>query len=97
MKKSMVRRIGRVFLLSLCVGALTATTAYAAGDDPLAIVNNLSDFIFSIIKAVGIIILGWGVVYLFGKVILQCSRTMRYALSFPYHRESIFLSSVISA
>lgn len=26
------------------------------------IVNNLSDFIFSIIKAVGIIILGWGVV-----------------------------------
>ena len=61
MKKSMVRRVGRVFLLSLCVGTLTAT-AYAAGDDPLAIVNNLSDFIFSIIKAVGIIILGWGVV-----------------------------------
>lgn len=62
MKKSMVRRIGRVFLLGLCVGTLTAATAYAAGDDPLAIVNNLSDFIFSIIKAVGIIILGWGVV-----------------------------------
>ena len=62
MKKSMVRRVGRVFLLSLCVGTLTAAKAYAAGDDPLAIVNNLSDFIFSIIKAVGIIILGWGVV-----------------------------------
>ncbi len=62
MKKSMVRRVGRVFLLSLCVGTLTAATVYAAGDDPLAIVNNLSDFIFSIIKAVGIIILGWGVV-----------------------------------
>ena len=62
MKKSMVRRVGRVFLLSLCVGTLTAATAYAAGDDPLAIVNNLSDFVFSIIKAVGIIILGWGVV-----------------------------------
>ena len=62
MKKSMVRRGGRGFFLSLCVGTLTAATAYAAGDDPLAIVNNLSDFIFSIIKAVGIIILGWGVV-----------------------------------
>lgn len=62
MKKSMVRRVGRVFLLSLSVGTLTAATAYATGDDPLAIVNNLSDFIFSIIKAVGIIILGWGVV-----------------------------------
>ena len=27
-----------------------------------AIVNNLSDFIFSIIKALGVIILGWGIV-----------------------------------
>lgn len=36
-------------------------TAYADGD-PLTIVNNLSDFIFSCIKAIGIIILGWGVV-----------------------------------
>lgn len=38
------------------------TTAYAAGGDPLTIVNNLSDFIFSVIKAIGIIILGWGIV-----------------------------------
>lgn len=37
-------------------------TAYATGGDPLTIVNNLSDFIFSIIKAIGIIILGWGIV-----------------------------------
>ena len=41
---------------------LTATTAYATGGDPLTIVNNLSDFIFSVIKAIGIIILGWGIV-----------------------------------
>ena len=50
----------------MCAGALTAlcavTTAYATGDDPLTIVNNLSDFIFSVIKAIGIIILGWGIV-----------------------------------
>lgn len=50
----------------MCVGVLTAlcavTTAYATGDDPLTIVNNLSDFIFSVIKAIGIIILGWGIV-----------------------------------
>ena len=45
-------------MLSLCV----VTTAYATGGDPLAIVNNLSDFIFSVIKAIGIIILGWGIV-----------------------------------
>ena len=36
--------------------------AMAAGGDPLDIVNNLSDFIFSIIKALGVIILGWGIV-----------------------------------
>ena len=38
------------------------TPAYATGGDPLTIVNNLSDFIFSVIKAIGIIILGWGIV-----------------------------------
>ncbi len=49
-----------VLLLSLC--AVLTVPAFAAGSDPLAIVNNLSDFIFSIIKALGIIILGWGIV-----------------------------------
>lgn len=46
-------------VLSVC---LFAVPAYATGADPLTIVNNLSDFIFSCIKAIGIIILGWGVV-----------------------------------
>ena len=41
---------------------LVPTRAYATATDPLTIVNNLSDFIFAAIKAVGIIILGWGVV-----------------------------------
>ena len=45
-------------MLSLCA----VTVAYATGGDPLTIVNNLSDFIFSVIKAIGIIILGWGIV-----------------------------------
>ena len=40
---------------------MSATPALAASD-PLTIVNNLSDFIFSIIKALGVIILGWGIV-----------------------------------
>ena len=62
MKRSVMRRVSRTFLLSLCICMLTATTAYATGGDPLTIVNNLSDFIFSIIKAIGIIILGWGIV-----------------------------------
>ena len=56
----------KTIIRNVCVGVLTAlcavTTAYATGDDPLTIVNNLSDFIFSFIKAIGIIILGWGIV-----------------------------------
>lgn len=51
-----------VMLLILCA-ALTVP-ALAADSDPLTIVNNLSDFIFSCIKAVGVIILGWGIVQL---------------------------------
>lgn len=47
-----------VAVLCLC----SATPAMAAGSDLLDIVNNLSDFIFSIIKALGVIILGWGIV-----------------------------------
>ena len=39
-----------------------SVTASATGGDPLTIVNNLSTFIFSCIKAIGIIVLGWGVV-----------------------------------
>lgn len=38
------------------------TVPALAANDPLTIVNNLSDFIFSCIKALGVIILGWGVV-----------------------------------
>ena len=50
-----------VLLLAFCA-ALTVPAFAAGGSDPLTIVNNLSDFIFSIIKALGIIILGWGIV-----------------------------------
>ena len=42
--------------------SLLPVPAMAASGDPLSIVNNLSDFIFSIIKALGVIILGWGIV-----------------------------------
>ena len=51
-----------VLMLALC--AALACPALAADTDPLTIVNNLSDFIFSCIKAVGVIVLGWGIVQL---------------------------------
>ena len=45
--------------MSLVLGM--AVTAHAAGD-PITVVNNLSDFIFGLIRAVGLILLGWGIV-----------------------------------
>lgn len=50
-----------VLALALC-GVLACPALAAGGSDPLTIVNNMSDFIFSIIKALGVIILGWGIV-----------------------------------
>lgn len=47
-----------VLTVALCCCSMTA---YAA-DDPLSVVNNLSDFIFGLIRAVGMILLGFGVV-----------------------------------
>lgn len=40
---------------------LMATPAFAASD-PLTTINNLSDFVFSAIKAIGAILLGFGLV-----------------------------------
>lgn len=54
------RWLGIITTVILSVGLLTIPAL--ADTDPLTIVNNLSNFIFSCIKAVGIIILGWGVV-----------------------------------
>ena len=36
--------------------------AVLAPGDPITVVNNLSDFIFGLIRAVGLILLGWGIV-----------------------------------
>lgn len=38
------------------------TVPVCAVDDPLAVVNNLSDFIFGLIRAIGMILLGFGIV-----------------------------------
>ena len=60
------RRARRAYALFTClVVALSLTVMPAmAADDPLAVVNNLSDFIFSLIRAIGLILLGFGVLQL---------------------------------
>ena len=51
--------VAAVALMGCCT--MTAFAA-PAGGDPLTVINNLSDFIFGLIRAVGLILLGWGIV-----------------------------------
>lgn len=50
--------------LVLCVAFVMcmSVTAFAATNDPLTVINNLSDFIFGLIRAIGLILLGFGIV-----------------------------------
>ena len=51
----------RIYTAAILAVSILTTTAFADGD-PLTVVNNLSTFIFGLIRVVGIILLGWGIV-----------------------------------
>jgi hypothetical protein len=46
----------------LITGICAVSLPVFATTDPLQVVSNLSDFIFGVIRAVGLILLGWGIV-----------------------------------
>ena len=54
------RALAMYAVLVLTFGCFT-TTAFAASD-PLTVINNLSEFIFGLIRAIGMILLGFGIV-----------------------------------
>ena len=49
-------------MLTVFIACALAAPVSATGGDPLTVVNNLSEFIFSLIRAIGLILLGWGIV-----------------------------------
>ena len=55
-----LRKARYTLIASAVLLSAMSTTAFAA--DPLSTINSLSDFIFSAIKAIGFILLGFGVV-----------------------------------
>lgn len=55
------KRAMAVYLALLILLVFGSDTVYAA-NDPLKVVNNLSNFIFSLIRAIGMILLGFGIV-----------------------------------
>lgn len=58
--RSVLKNTKLILVISALMLSLMSNTVFAA--DPLVTINNLSDFIFSAIKAVGLILLGFGIV-----------------------------------
>jgi len=57
------RRVLRVYLtVALTVAMLFVCYIPASANDPVGVVNNLSEFIFGLIRAIGLIMLGFGIV-----------------------------------
>lgn len=63
-KNKLVKVLKRTSLIISMVVALFVGQAsnVFASDDPLTVINNLSTFMFGIIRAIGMILLGWGIV-----------------------------------
>ena len=60
-KAQKILRKAKLVLMALAV-MMTALTGTVFAADPLGTINSLSDFIFSAFKAIGLILLGFGVV-----------------------------------
>lgn len=61
--KNFERKAKCVYAVLACTAMVMMVTAVPAlaADDPLTVVNNLSDFIFPLIRAIGLILLGFGI------------------------------------
>lgn len=56
-----MKKVVLIGIMFMVLFIIQGTNVFAT-NDPLAVINNLSTFIFSIIRAIGMILLGWGVV-----------------------------------
>ena len=50
--------------MALVLTFTISLTVLADGEDPVAVINNLSSFIFGLVRAVGMILVGFGIVQL---------------------------------
>lgn len=55
-------KIYSLALIGLGIMTILTPNVLAAGDDPISVVNNLSDFIFQLTKVIGGIIVGYAIV-----------------------------------
>ena len=54
-------KMGFAFYAALALALPLGTLTAYATSDPIGVVNNLSDFIFGLIRAIGLILLGFGI------------------------------------
>lgn len=59
--KKLLTRLGFIGGYVVALNVCQASNVFA-DDDPLSVINNLSDFMFGLIRAIGMILLGWGIV-----------------------------------
>ena len=64
MNKGKINKVRKAVRIAAVVAIIliVASVPVFATNDPIGVVNNLSSFIFGLIRAVGIILLGWGIV-----------------------------------
>lgn len=63
-KNILIKILKRMTLIVFTIIALfvgQASNVFAT-DEPLTVINNLSTFMFGVIRAIGMILLGWGIV-----------------------------------
>ncbi len=67
-EKKKMNKISKILKRVVLIGGYVVVLNIAqasnvfAADDPLSVINNLSTFIFGVIRAIGMILLGWGIV-----------------------------------
>ena len=56
------RNVLKISMMAIACIMMMTVPVFAAESDPIAVVNNLNTFVFGLIRAIGIILLGWGIV-----------------------------------
>ncbi|MBQ7293197.1 MAG: glutamyl-tRNA amidotransferase [Clostridia bacterium] len=62
MKKKRIMKVTMCIAIICMMITMLTLPCFAAEDDPLQVINNLSDFMFGLVRAVGMIMLGFAVV-----------------------------------
>lgn len=62
-RKNLIKYVKKITIIGIIAIAIVIQGSNVfATNEPLSVINNLSIFIFSIIRAIGMILLGWGIV-----------------------------------